>query len=201
MSYNGTRLYSSVTPITLKMWNEAELSTFLSCMCCLCILTRALLVACDKVTYDYIRKNPLATTQAFDPATPAENPSDTEAPSPPGGTQESDAQSDDDDDTFKLILRSTLTKDITLTVRPTTKCGAIVKAFLKKANVADQYPKLFGVESTGKGKGGRKSAGGKKGQALEKEPALSVDGDKMGNDVEISEADLDDGDLVEVVGL
>lgn len=76
-----------------------------------------------------------------------------------------------------------------------------MKAFLKKANVADQYPKLFGVESTGKGKGGKKGAGGKKGQASEKEPALSVDGDKMGNDVEISEADLDDGDLVDVVGL
>lgn len=32
-------------------------------------------------------------------------------------------------------------------------------------------------------------------------PHLMVDGDKMTDDMEIGEADLDDGDLVEVVGL
>ncbi|KAF9468649.1 hypothetical protein BDZ94DRAFT_1245911 [Collybia nuda] len=181
--YNGTRLYSSVTPITLKMWGEAEL------------------VACDKITYDYIRKNPVASTQPFDPATPVEVLPDTDAPTPPNGTQESDAESDSDDNTFKLILRSTITKDITLIVRPTTKCGAIVKAFLKKADVAEQYPKVFGGEAANKSKGSRKSTGGKKGQASEKVPALSVDGDKMGNDAEIGEAELEDGDLVDVVGL
>jgi hypothetical protein len=144
----------------------------------------------------------LASSRAFDPATPAEIPSDTDAPSPLGGTQESDAEPEDGD-TFKLILRSTITKDITLTVRPTTTCGAIVKAFLKKAGVADQYPTLFGAYSGAKAgdKGGRKSVGGQKGKAPEKEPALSVDGDRMGNDVKISEADLDGGDLVDVVGL
>ena len=72
-------------------------------------------------------------------------------------------------------------------MRPTTKCGAIVKAFLKKAGVADNYPAIFGA------------AGGKKKGA--KYPTLCVDGDKMENEVEISQAELDDGDQVEIVGL
>jgi hypothetical protein len=72
-------------------------------------------------------------------------------------------------------------------VRPTTKCGAIVKAFLKKAGVADNYPAVFGAA-------GAKKKGGK-------DPRLCVDGDKMANEVEISEADLEDGDQVEIVGL
>ena len=112
--------------------------------------------------------------------------SDTEA-SPPHGTQASDAESDSECDTFKLVVRSVIAKDITLTVRPTTKCGAIVKAFLKKAGMADNYPAVFGVA-------GRKKNGSK-------DPRLCVDGDKMGNGDEISEADLEDGDQVEIVGL
>jgi len=32
-------------------------------------------------------------------------------------------------------------------------------------------------------------------------PQLVIDGDKMADDMEISEADLENGDLVEVVGL
>lgn len=66
-------------------------------------------------------------------------------------------------------------KNITLVVRPTTTCGAIVKAFLKKA----------GLKSRKKGDG----------------VSLMVDGDKMAAESEIAEADLDDGDMIEVVGL
>ncbi|KAF5382500.1 hypothetical protein D9615_003048 [Tricholomella constricta] len=161
ISYNGKRIYSSVTPMALQLWGEADL------------------VACDKTTYDYLRANPVAashTLSAFDAATPDPD-SDADAPSPSqDAPAPDDAESDAEGDTFKLILRSTISaKDITLTVRPTTKCGAIVKAYLKKAGVAE---------------------GGKK-----KDPRLCVDGDRMGNDVEIGEADLEDGDLVEVVGL
>ncbi|RDB19065.1 hypothetical protein Hypma_014343 [Hypsizygus marmoreus] len=166
MSYKGKRIFSSVTPMTLQIWTaEAEL------------------VACEKVTYEYLRKNPLAASySAFDHMTPAPDvPSDTDEP--PNTQDESGAESDADGDTFTLILRSAIAKDITLTVRPTTKCGAIVRAFLKKAGVADKYPE-----------GGAKRKGAK-------DPRLSVDGDKMGNDVEIGDADLEDGDLVEVVGL
>ncbi|KAG5646495.1 hypothetical protein DXG03_003260 [Asterophora parasitica] len=185
MSYNNRRIFPSVTPTGLQIWGEADL------------------VACNKITYEYLRANPIAASNslsAFDASTSAPDAlSDTDAPSP---SQDYDAQdtdgadSDAEDDTFKLILRSSITtKDITLTVRPTTKCGAIVKAYLKKAGVADQYPGVFGAATPKKGKG-KKAA-----SAPEKDPRLCVDGDRMGNDVDISEADLEDGDLVELVGL
>jgi hypothetical protein len=84
------------------------------------------------------------------------------------------------------VLRSAATENnVNLTVRPTTTCGAIVKAFLKAAGLSDRYPDS---PSTGK----------RTAQAM---PQLMVDGDKMADDIEIGEADLDDGDLVEVVGL
>lgn len=108
--------------------------------------------------------------------------------SPPGsaedGEPESDAQSiaDDDGDVFMLVVRSGVTKDVTLKVRPTTSCGAIVKAFLKRAGIADKYPE-------------GKSFRGKRG------PQLVVDGEHMDPETPISEADLEDGDQVEVDGL
>lgn len=145
-------------------------------------------VACDKVTHEYLRQHPLATSNStYDPTALMENPSDTDLASPPQPTQVSDAESDSDDDTFKLVIQSAIAKSITLTVRPTTKCGAIVKAFLKKAGVVDKYSAVFGA--TGPKKKGAK------------DPRLCVDGDKMDNEVEISVADLDDGDQVEIVGL
>lgn len=99
-------------------------------------------------------------------------------------------------DTFKLTLRSAkTTKDIVLTVRPSTKCGSIVKAFLKKAGLADQYLEEA-PKAAAKKKRGRKSL-----VVVASGPNLMIDGDKMNNDTEISEADLEDGDMVEVVGL
>ena len=53
--------------------------------------------------------------------------------------------------------------------------------------MADNYPVVFGG-AAGKKKGG-------------KDPRLCIDGDKMENDVEIGEAELEDGDQVEIVGL
>ena len=112
--------------------------------------------------------------------------------SPPPGTaedgeSESDVQSvaEEDDDTFKLIVRSGVTKDVTLKVRPTTSCGAIVKAFLRRAGIADKYPE-------GKSSRRKSAVGG---------PRLMIDGDQMDPDTPISEADLEDGDQVEVTGL
>lgn len=85
---------------------------------------------------------------------------------------------------FKLILRSAQTsKDITLTVRPTTTCGAIVKAFLKSAGLSDKYT----AQTPKKGNLG--------------DPRLCVDGEKMDPGSQIGDADLEDGDMVEVVGL
>ena len=79
---------------------------------------------------------------------------------------------DDNEDTFKLSVRSGSSTAVTITVRPTTTCGAIVAAFLKRA----------GLTST-------------------KRPKLMIDGDKMNPETPISEADLEDGDLVEVVDM
>lgn len=111
-------------------------------------------------------------------------------PSPDAGSAaESDVESSGGD-TFKLILRSAVTsKDITLTVRPTTTCGAIVKAFLKSAGLAAEY-------STG----GTTPKKRKKADKLP-QPMLQVDGEKMNWDDEIGNAELEDGDMVDVVGL
>lgn len=140
--------------------------------------------------------------------------------SPPKVSRESDAESESDAGKFKLVLRSNkAAKDITLIVRPTTKCASIVKAYIKKAGLMDQYPHVFAEsgsnsttpEPTTRGRGGKGRGRGRgrvkgKVQAQPQEvpqsdPRISVDGDKMENDTEIGEADLDDGDMVEVVGL
>lgn len=154
-------------------------------------------VACDKITYDYLRTHPNAAANALEIVNGSqaiEITSDDDAPGPSSSQaqHESDAESESDGDKFKLILRSGITKDIALVVRPTTKCGAIIKAYLKKAGVADQYPQVFGIVSKG---------GKSKSTTSAKDPRICVDGDKMSNDAEISEADLEDGDMVEVVGL
>ncbi|KAJ6584174.1 hypothetical protein DFH09DRAFT_267560 [Mycena vulgaris] len=178
MSYNGARLFPSVTPATLNIWGKGEL------------------VACDKTTWEYLRTHPVASTAA--PVIDVD--SDTDAPSPVySNAQESDTESDAGGETFKLVLRSALTtKDITLTVRPTTTCGAIVQAFLKKAGLADKYANPR--KSIG---GASKKGKGKKGAAPEpeKNPQLAVDGDKIAHNVPIGDMDLDDGDMVDVVGL
>lgn len=116
-------------------------------------------------------------------------------------SDESDAESEaSQSDTFKLIIRSKLTKDkdITLTVRPTTKCGAIVKAFLKKAGLSEQYP-LAGEVATPAKPRPKNKKGGK--AVAAKDPKLSIDGDEADNGTQIEAFDLDDGDQVEVVGL
>jgi len=102
--------------------------------------------------------------------------------------------------TLKLVLRSALTgsKEITLTVRTTTRCDAVVKAFIKKAKLGeDKYPELFAD-----GSGGVVSRRGKKAVVGSgKNPQLSLDGDKFNNDTQIGQTDLEDGDMVEVSGL
>ncbi|TFK40868.1 hypothetical protein BDQ12DRAFT_680194 [Crucibulum laeve] len=197
MSYKGKRIFASVTPETLMMGDEVTL------------------VACDITTYEYIRAHQATTTQPIDRNTPtfdissdeddgAPEPSTSQPQSQSQGhdAAESEAESESDGDKFKLILRSALTgsKDISLVVRSATKCGAIVKAFLKKAGLDAQYPNAGGGGTKSPPpppKRGRKSVA----EVSEKDPRLCVDGEKMANDAEIGDADLEDGDLVEVVGL
>lgn len=157
------------------------------------------LEACDRITYEYLQQarrqrslsvQPLDHHEAGSP-TRGRFPSTIPEESDPEAEPEADAESaaEEEDDKFRLTLRSGKTKDVPVTVRPTTTCEAIIRAFLKKAGLADQYPN-FGAPATKKGKG--KSAGG---------PRLMVDGDKLDPSSVIGDADLEDGDLVEVVGL
>ncbi|KAG1748725.1 hypothetical protein EDB19DRAFT_1905065 [Suillus lakei] len=161
VSHDGKRLFASGTPHGLRIWAEGELE------------------ACDQTTWDYIRAQ--RHQQAPNAVQSSNN-----SPSP---ERESDAESEAEStggDKIKLVFRSAATEDnVNLTVRPTTTCGAIVKAFLKAAGLSDRYP-------------ASPSMGKRAGQAM---PQLMVDGDKMADDMEIGEADLDDGDLIEVVGL
>jgi hypothetical protein len=169
------------------------------------------IVACDKTTWDYLRAHPLAASSADPNATSdLEIISDTDAPSPVySNAQDSDAESDAGDETFKLVLRSALTtKDITVTVRRTTTCGAIVQAFLKKAGLADKYSVGGAGKTPQRSLGGtskKAQAKGKKGAEPEKTPQLAVDGDKLANEAAIGdiieEMGLDDGDMMDVVGL
>jgi len=161
-------------------------------------------VALTKETYDYIRAHP-HSTQSTSLSSSNAGPIDIANSAPdsasfPPESQQSEAESESDEDKFKLILRSALTvnKEISLVVRPTTKCGAIVKAFLKRAGLAGQYPEVFaGAPASVAKKGGRKSNVAIAG----KDPRLCLDGDKLDNASEIGEADLEDGDMIEVVGL
>jgi Ubiquitin-2 like Rad60 SUMO-like len=180
LTHNGSRVFASATPHSLEIWAEAQMGTIVP------KYQRADYViddlrsdASDLVTFQYLRdhrqERPPPTANAL-----------SQRSSPSGTTEdgesESDAQSmadDDDDDVFKLVVRSAVTKDVILKVRPTTSCGAIVKAFLKRAGIADQYSENRNVRG----------------------PQLMVDGEHMNPDTPISEADLEDGCQVEVAGL
>lgn len=110
------------------------------------------------------------------------------------GSSDTGSVGDVAEDTFKLTLRSVKTpKGVILTVRPQTKCGSIVKAYLRKAGLANEY--LEYETSTRSRNRGRRSV------IIPSGPRLVVDGDKLDNEVEIREADVEDGDIVEVTGL
>ncbi|KZV70230.1 hypothetical protein PENSPDRAFT_651752 [Peniophora sp. CONT] len=167
VTFEGLRVFSSSTPDSLKIWAEAEMD------------------ACDKVTFEYLRNN----RNQRPPTSSSGQPSGSQPKSGPSGGGDSDSETEvessaEDDDTFKLTIRSGTVKDVTLTVRPSTTCGAIVKAFLKRAGLADKYSE---------GKSRRKSTAGG--------PRLVVDGDRMEPGTPISAADLEDGDQVEIAGL
>lgn len=170
VSYENKRVFPSATPHSLKIWSEAELGTTFS-------------------TFEYLQDSRRQRSLSVQPVDLGDHlRSKARAPSPiPEESDDTGAESASD--TFRLTLRSGKTKDIVLTVRPSTACGAIVKAFLKKSGLAEQYPEPT-VEKR-KGKKGKPAEG----------PRLMLDGDKLDPSSEIGAADLEDGDLVEVVGL
>lgn len=110
------------------------------------------------------------------------------------GSSDTGSTGDVAEDTFKLTIRSVKTpKGIVLTVRPQTKCGAIVKAYLRKAGLANEY---LGHDTSTKVRNR-----GKQSVTTASGPQLVVDGDKLDNEAEIREADVEDGDIIEVTSL
>ncbi|KAI0693218.1 hypothetical protein BC835DRAFT_1306833 [Cytidiella melzeri] len=168
VTYEGKRVFSSASPHGIGVWAQAELE------------------ACDKQTFEYLQKHRHISPG---PENALRLSTDSRDISPAGTEAESAAESDagedsGDDETLKITLRASSLKPLALTVRQTTKCSAILKAFLKHHKLTQQYPSSP-VKGKGQGSG----------------PGLIVDGDRLNPDDAISVADLEDGDMVEVVGL
>lgn len=77
-------------------------------------------------------------------------------------------------DTFKLTLRSGASQSVTVTVRPSTKCSSIIASFLKKT--------------------GRPAS-------VSNKARISVDGESLNPNDPIDVAGLEDGDVVDIVGV
>ncbi|KAF9077507.1 hypothetical protein BDP27DRAFT_1311157 [Rhodocollybia butyracea] len=214
MMYRGKRIFSSVTPQTLGIWSNAD---FVACDAPTYDYNKK--TAAERLRAEQSTKStqPKSTKpQNTDPNVIdlADSDSDDE-PDPEieiiAKNNQSDAESqteagtgggkkgeDDDQDKFKIVLRSGLTsKDIMLNVRSTTKCGAIVKAFLKKAGLAEKYPVIFAEGNVSAQKKSKSFGSATSGKI----PQLRIEGEKAGNDDEIGGYDLEDGDMVEVVDL
>ena len=182
ITYEGKRVFPSASPHGIGVWDEAVLGMFPSHPLHHMYLPRPT-EGYEKSTYDYMRTHRDVTPEPSGSGFGASSPrAQSEDPSVAGSD-------DEDDDKMKLTFRSAVTKSITLTVRPTTKCSVILNAFLKRAGMADKV-------SISPVKKGKKSKAG-----VFTGPALMVDGDKLDPDSTIGSADLEDGDLVEVVGL
>jgi hypothetical protein len=164
ISHDHRRVFASGTPHSLHLWAEGEME------------------ACDKRTDEYIRaqQRNRQSSPSRDDSSPGCSPSTV-----PQSDSDVEPESESAGDTIKLVFRSAATKDKTfpLTVRSTTTCGAIVKAFLKAAGLPDKYSRAASTRGSAPF------------------PQLMVDGDKMASTAEIGDADLEDGDLVEIVGL
>lgn len=188
ISYEGNRVFPSASPHGIGVWDEAVLGMFRFFNSNRAPLTLLCVEGCDKITHEYLLAHPNTS-----PEPSADHPPHSRGASPTQSDAHTDAGSGsedgEDDDKMKLIFRSAVSKDVTLTVRPTTKCSVILKAFLKRVGMADKYP-------ASPVKKGRKPK-----TALGAGPALMVDGDRLNPNAAISSADLEDGDLVEVVGL
>jgi hypothetical protein len=219
MFYRNKQIYRTGTPKGLNIWGEAEI------------------VACDQPTHEYLKKQQtlsyLSSQARPDPPPTSaggassnildidsDEDNNDESYTPPlthtqhdmntGYDSQAESESGESQNTFKISLRSGVTgeKQITVTVRPTTKCGAIVRAFILKAKLDESlYPSVMGsggaanVLPPAKGQG--KSGKGKAAAAVNatKDPRLSLDGDSIPNDTPIGDMDVEDGDLLDVVGL
>lgn len=184
LTLKGHRIYPSVSPGALGIWSNGEFGT-LSLIISM-IPNNMLVDACLGETYEILKDNHLHAPSGSRATTVESDES--------GGSSDAGSIGGVAEDTFKLTLRSVKTpKGIVLTVRPQTRCGAIVKAYLRKAGFANDH-----LEHDA---GTRTRNRGKRSIIIPSGPRLVVDGDKFDNEVEIREADVEDGDIVEVIGL
>lgn len=227
--FDGKRIFASVTPSTLNLWRSADFDAYeraaydyirsnpdlrySSGLSSTQPQTQSSSGVNSGNTFELSDSDDDDAARASSSAQAAPSyPSSSSNVLPPSSSSSSKgpvAPSDseaEDDDKFKLTLRSSATKDVTVTVRPTTKCGSIIKAFLKKAGLEAQYTHVFAdngsvdAQATPKAKGKGRGKGAKA-AAPQKVPKLSLDGDKLDNDSPIGDADLEDGDVIDVVDL
>jgi len=169
LTLKGHEVYASVSPAALGIWSDGEFD------------------ACLGITHELLKDSRLGASSGSR-ATPGE--------SDEGGEGSSDVDSIEDvaEDTFKLTVRSVKTpKGIILTVRPQTKCGAILRAYIRRAGLAKEY---LEHDTSARGRNrGRRSV------IIASGPRLVIDGDKLDNDAEIRETDVEDGDIIEVTGV
>jgi hypothetical protein len=141
------------------------------------LLIGQIIDASDKTTFEHLRAQ--RDRQRSQSVALDDDPGDARrSPSPPADTSPTreETPAPEKGEKFKLVIRAGTAKDITIAVRPTTTCGVIVRAFVKAAGLNVPAAKLAAAR-------------------------IIVDGDKMDNDTEIGEADLEDGDMVEIAGL
>jgi hypothetical protein len=205
----GRRLFASATPASLGMWTEGEIDVG------------------ERETWEYLRDVKAQEKEEQKERARSRSRSLSVQPEDEDGRDRSEDGDDDEiefsggtnaysgagaaaaaspprdttpaaDGKFKLVIRSGITtKDISIAVRPTTTCGAIIKGFVKAALMHDASlgPKL-GLKLGGKPADMEKGM-----EKILKKARLVMDGERMDNDAEIGDADLEDGDMVEVSGL
>ncbi|EJC98048.1 uncharacterized protein FOMMEDRAFT_137384 [Fomitiporia mediterranea MF3/22] len=151
--FNNHRVYPFSTPQTFSIWSEADL------------------VAYEEHVYQYVKSQLQSPPPVKDASVaPTDNRPGTTSVHEYNGERD---VAQDKADTFKLHVRSGETT-ITVAVRNTTKCSAIVSNVLKKLG---------------------------KPASAEKKARIEVDGEKLGPNSEIGEVELEDGDLVDIVGV
>lgn len=166
ITYEGHKVYSSTTPNILKMFATATLQ------------------ACTTSTYEYLQAEKRARSASVQPqdddddddvafvggtgSTPAPRLSTPETTPAP-------AEEDFGEAKFRLVVRSG-TAEVKIAVRPSTKCGTIIKGFANASKLNISPAKLAAAR-------------------------VVVDGDRMDNDVPIGDADLEEGDQIEIAGL
>lgn len=130
-------------------------------------------MACTTNTHEFLRKNKLKHTDSHGPSVRTVTSPDAELIHGSGSESETSKVEDDQSDRIKLHIRAG-NQTIIMSVKSTTKCKSIIETFLRK---------------TGRSASASKSA------------RLRVDGEKLDPESEIGEMDLEDGDLVDVVGI